>query len=85
MSHAHPSHPKIINRLKRTAGHLQKAIAMIEEGRGCAELAQQLHAIEHAITAAKTALIYDHIDHCLEHSLKSRTALAEFKQLTKYL
>ena len=42
----HASHPSIIKRLKRAQGHLASTIAMLEEGRPCLELAQQLHAVE---------------------------------------
>ena len=38
----HASHPDIVNRLKRADGHLQKIIRMVEDGRPCADLAQQL-------------------------------------------
>ena len=38
---------------------------MIEEGRPCLDLAQQLHAVESAISNAKRELIHDHIEHCL--------------------
>lgn len=86
----HASHPDIIKRLKRAHGHLASVIAMIEEGRSCVDLAQQLHAVESAITNAKRELIQDHMEHCLGDGLdvvasSPRTALAEFKQLAKYL
>ena len=86
----HESHPDIIKRLKRAEGHLRSIIAMIEVGRPCHDLAQQLHAVEHAIANAKRELIHDHIDHCLDGAIKtdgkgSRAALAEFKALSKYL
>ena len=85
----HESHPDIIKRLKRAAGHLQKVVGMMEEGRSCLDVSQQLHAVESAISAAKKALIHDHIDHCLDDATgdkKATTAsLDEFKQITKYL
>jgi uncharacterized protein len=86
----HESHPGIINRLKRAEGHLRSLIGMIEAGKPCLELAQQLHAVENAIANAKRELIHDHIDHCLDHAVRdgaksSRAALAEFKALSKYL
>lgn len=56
---------------------------MIEEGRPCTEIAQQLHAVEKAITNAKRALIHDHIDHCLDEAGAHGTA--EFKEITRYL
>ena len=90
MAMGHESHPEIIKRLKRAEGHLRSLISMIEVGRPCLDLAQQLHAVENAIGNAKRELIQDHIDHCLEDSVKgggksAKTALAEFKALAKYL
>lgn len=86
----HTSHPDIIKRLKRADGHLKSIITMLEEGRGCLDIAQQLHAVEKAIVNAKKALVHDHIDHCLEHAVQdggkaSNAAIREFKDITKYL
>jgi DNA-binding FrmR family transcriptional regulator len=86
----HQSHPNIVKRLKRADGHLRMIIKMIEEGQPCTELAQQLQAVENAIDNAKKALIHDHIDHCLDRSVRKpgrpgRAALAELKSITKYL
>jgi len=89
-THTHTSHPDIVLRLKRAEGHLRSTIAMIQAGRNCVEIAQQLHAIEKAITNAKKALIHDHVDHCLEVQAgadgeSAKAALAEFKEISKYL
>jgi DNA-binding FrmR family transcriptional regulator len=86
----HSSHPDIIKRLRRAHGHLQTIIEMMEAERGCLELAQQLHAVEMAVNAAKKALIHDHIDNCLETAIgattrKQRAPVDEFKAITKYL
>ena len=89
-SGVHATHPAIIKRLRRVAGHLNTVITMIESHRPCLELAQQLHAVESAIASAKKTLIHDHIDHCLDESVKTkgqggREAIDEFKEITKYL
>jgi uncharacterized protein len=86
----HQSHPKIIRRLQRADGHLRTIIKMINEGRPCLEITQQLQAVESAILNAKKALIHDHIDHCLDRSVGSpgprgQAALLEFRAITKYL
>jgi uncharacterized protein len=86
----HQSHPEIIKRLRRAKGHLHKVIGMIEDGRPCLDLAQQLHAVESAIREAKKTLIHDHLDHCLETAVgpvsqKARVPIEEFKSITKYL
>lgn len=86
----HSSHPDVIKRLKRAAGHLQSVVAMLEEGKACLDVAQQLQAVESAITNAKKTLVQDHIDHCLEHAMgddsqSAQDAIREFKAITKYL
>jgi DNA-binding FrmR family transcriptional regulator len=63
---------------------------MIEDGRQCLDIAQQLHAVEKAIQQAKRALVLDHIDHCLENALDSqdqtqRARAEEFKAIARYL
>lgn len=55
--HLHASHTDIAKRLKRAEGHLRKVIEMIESGRACLDIAQQLQAVESAITGAKRTLI----------------------------
>jgi DNA-binding FrmR family transcriptional regulator len=89
-AHLHETHPEIVKRLKRADGHLRAIIEMIETGRSCLEISQQLHAVEKAIGQAKKTLISDHLDHCLEHAIGSegrekRRSIDEFKEITKYL
>lgn len=88
--HLHTVHPDVVKRLKRAHGHLQNVIAMIEDERACIDIAQQLHAVERAISAAKKLVIHDHLDHCLEEVASAgpaamRSSVAEFKDITKYL
>lgn len=88
--HRHRTHPAIVKRLKRSEGHLRSVIGMIDAGRPCLDIAQQLHAVEKAIAQAKKTLIQDHIDHCLEEAVATpgsaqRRSMDEFKTITKYL
>ena len=73
-----------------TAELILESSRHIEQQRPCVDLAQQLHAVESAISNAKRELIQDHIEHCLGDGLDSgdmtgKTALREFKSLAKYL
>ena len=84
------SHSAIARRLKRANGHLEGIIEMIEQGRPCAQIAQQLQAVESAIESAKKALIHDHISHGIERSFKGtgakgQAALRDFRLIAKYL
>ena len=83
-------HLAVVRRLKRADGHLQTIIEMIEQGRPCLQVAQQLQAVESAIENAKKVLIHDHISDCIVRPLKgagvaTRTPLKEFKEIAKYL
>lgn len=85
----HNSHPEIIARLKRAEGHLRKVILMMEQGRKCHELAQQLHAVENSIVNAKRELILEHLDHCLDETFVNHEEAGdlkdEFKSIVRYL
>ena len=86
----HTSHPDIVKRLKRAEGHLKSVLIMLEEGRDCLDIAQQLQAVESAVGNAKKTLVHDHIDHCLQQMVRDGTQSAddtirEFKAITKYL
>lgn len=88
--HVHETHPNIVKRLNRANGHLKSIVEMIETGRSCLDVAQQLHAVEKAICQAKKILIQDHLDHCLEDVVgplarEQRRSVDEFKEITKYL
>ena len=88
--HLHETHPQIVKRLKRADGHLRGVIEMIEAGRPCLDIAQQLHAVEKAIAQPKKTLIQDHLDHCLEEVVgplarERRQSIDEFKEIAKYL
>ncbi len=88
--HLHETHPAIVKRLKRADGHLKAIVEMIEAGRPCIDVAQQLHAVEKAIGQAKKTLIEDHLDHCLEGVVgplprDQRRSIDEFKLIAKYL
>ncbi len=88
--HTHASHPAIVKRLKRATGHLASIIEMIEQGRTCLDIAQQLQAVEKAVQQAKKTLIQDHLDHCLEDLVGplprgQRHSMDEFKEITRYL
>jgi DNA-binding FrmR family transcriptional regulator len=64
---------------------------MIEAGRPCLELAQQLHAVEKAIGEAKRTLIHDHIEHCLDQvagavaTREAHGSIGESEAISKYL
>ena len=88
--HTHATHRDIVNRLKRADGHLQTIIGMIESNRDCLDIAQQMHAVIRALEGAKSVLIHDHVEHCLETAMgpttrEQRATIEKFKEITRYL
>lgn len=90
MPEPHHRRPDVLKRLRRAEGHLRGIIALAEADASCLRLAEQLHAVERAIAAAKRLVIEDHLDHCLEAALATegeaaRAAAAEFRDIVKHL
>ena len=55
-AHVHETHPDIVKRLKRAEGHLRGIIEMIETGRPCLDIAQQMQAVEKGDLASEEDL-----------------------------
>lgn len=91
MECAHRTHSDIIKRLKRADGQIHKVISMLEEGNNeCIAIAQQMQAAYSAIGKAKTALVQDHIEGCIDIDEETKPArvqkkMKELKDITKYL
>ncbi|GAN63331.1 hypothetical protein AA0313_2867 [Acetobacter indonesiensis NRIC 0313] len=86
---AHETHPLIKRRLKQAYGHLAKVMDMMDAGRSCSDLAQQLEAIESTVRNAKRLLVQDHLEHCIidaiaDGQMSREEAMQEFSFLTKY-
>ncbi|MCP1242487.1 metal-sensing transcriptional repressor [Acetobacter lambici] len=87
---AHETHPHIRRQLQQAHGHLAKVIAMLDAGRNCPDLAQQLEAVESTIRKSKRMLVQDHLEHCIIDAIAAgemnrEDALQAFASLTKYL
>ncbi|AKK27090.1 metal-sensitive transcriptional regulator [Mycobacterium sp. EPa45] len=58
-----------LNRLRRVHGQLGGVIAMIEDGRGCADVVTQLAAVSKALDRAGFAIIASGLRECLDPSV----------------
>ena len=86
----HKTHPEVLKRLRRAEGQLRSVGEMIEAGRACLDVAQQLQAAERAVREAKKTFINDHLDHCLNNvanakNPEARASIDDFKTIAKYL
>ena len=90
MGGPHKHHDDVLKRLRRAAGHLEKVIAMIEEGQPCLDTSQQLHAVHKALGNAKNLYVRDHIEHCMDPAAigdlrKAQKVIEEIREISKYL
>lgn len=87
MSHVHD--PGILARLRRASGHLATVVRMVEEGRDCLAVAQQLQAVIKAAEKVKAMVIHDHLENHLDAAAvatpEARRLLDEFREISKYL
>ena len=89
--HPHdPNHPhvhsdeykkKMLNRLSRAIGHLQKVRKMVEDDYDCNEVLMQLTAVRSALAGASREIANEHISHCLTEAIEhgSYQELEDFK------
>ena len=82
-AHTHASHPSAVVRLRRAEGHPRHVITMIQDGCDCVDIAQQLSAVEKAVTNANRELIDDHIDCCL-NAEENPEDMAQLRTITRY-
>jgi len=57
---------KLIQRLKRVEGQVRGVQAMLQEGRDCHEIMQQLAAIHSAVQSASRVFFQEYASACLE-------------------
>lgn len=73
-AHGHyhsPEHKKrVLNRLARIIGHLQKVKDMVEADEDCADILVQLSAVNSAVRSLGKVIINEHINHCLIHAME---------------
>ena len=87
----HKTHPNIIKRLKKAYGQLNGIIKMLEkDNHQCNQIAQQMQAVYKAVGNAKSILVQDHIQGCVENIIKNEKVnidekMQELKDIAKYL
>lgn len=61
---AHDS-ARILARLKRAEGQVRGVAAMVEDGRYCIDVLQQISAVQAALDKVALMLVDDHVRHCV--------------------
>ena len=59
----------IIHRLKIARGHLDRVISMVEEDAYCIDVIHQSQAVQAALRQSDDALLKNHLQTCVAHSV----------------
>ena len=56
---------EVIHRLKGVEGHIRGVLHMVDEGRPCTEILQQMQAIQGSLRQISLLILAQHLDVCL--------------------
>ena len=74
MSH-HPSHKEQLASLKRIEGQVRGVIKMIEDGKYCIDLLNQIKAVKSALVRVESKVLNKHTESCIKQSFKNKSEL----------
>ena len=66
-----PHDPKLIARLSRIEGQVRGISKMVADGRYCIDVLTQVRAARAALAKVETAMLKDHLGHCIEGAITS--------------
>lgn len=79
-NHSHTHDPQqvraIVNRLKRSIGHLDKVRRMVEDGEDCADVLIQLSAVKSEINNTGKLILKQHMEHCIVEAVRENDQTA---------
>lgn len=75
----------ILNRLRRIEGQVRGVAGMIEDDRYCIDVLTQLRAVKAALARVETAMLQDHLNHCIEHAIVSGSASEQRKKAAELI
>ena len=71
----------LVGRMKRIEGQAQGVRRMIEDGRYCIDIVQQLQSMSAAIDEVSLLILQSHIEGCVADAIRSENADGHIKEL----
>ncbi len=65
------SDPNLIARLARIEGQVRGVARMLEDGRYCIDVLDQLQAVKAALKKVEEQILKAHVDHCIANAVDS--------------
>lgn len=66
----HPCHKEQLKNLRRIEGQIRGIQGMVEEGKYCVDILNQIKAVKNSITAVEGKILKTHLRECIKNSLK---------------
>ena len=77
----YPKHDTLIPRLKRIEGQIRGIARMVDDGRYCIDIIQQLTAAKKALEQATLQVMRGHIDSCVSTAIVKREGTEKVDEL----
>ena len=77
----YPKHNQLIPRLKKIEGQVRGIARMVEDGRYCIDIIQQLTAARKALDQASLQIMRGHIDSCVSDAISKRDGAQKIDEL----
>ena len=82
----YPSHSQQLASLKRIEGQIRGIIGMINQGKYCVDVLNQIKAAKSALVTVESKILKRHIESCVKTSLKNKSAIdAKVDELLKLI
>jgi len=70
-------------RLNRIEGQVRGIARMIADDRYCIDVINQIGAVKAALKKVEDVILQDHIEHCVEHAIKSGDAADQRRKVAE--
>jgi len=77
------TNPKLSARLARIEGQVRGVERMVEDGRYCIDILNQLQAVKAALRRVEEELLKGHAAHCVAHAIKGGDAKDQTKKFAE--
>ncbi|MCX6722911.1 MAG: metal-sensitive transcriptional regulator [Candidatus Staskawiczbacteria bacterium] len=81
----HTTHNEQLIFLKKIEGQVRGVQKMIEEGRYCVDILNQVHSIIYALARIEDKILEKHFEYCVTDSVKGKSVLDKKQKLAEVL
>ncbi len=81
----YPKHNQLMPRLRRIEGQVRGVARMVDDGRYCIDIIQQLTAVRRAVDEVSFKLMRGHINSCVSAAIRKREGKKKVDELIQAL